>query len=92
MRALLSLVVLIGLVAAATPLLAADQILAAGLYEDESGPGTPTVHPRQVPLPPAPIESPVTPFVVGTLGLPGDDASPASAAWPPGPGRAPPAG
>lgn len=91
MRALLSLVVLLGLVAAATPLPVVSQVLADGLYEDEPGPGAPTASPRQVALPPTPGASPATLSPLGTLRLRCDDASPASAAWTPASGRAPPA-
>jgi hypothetical protein len=90
MRALISLVLLLGLFAAATPPPVADQVLASGLYEDDSRPGASAAHPRTLGIPPAPLAAPEM-SAARPLGAPLESAAPASTARTPAAERAPPA-
>lgn len=90
MRALISLILLLGLLAAATPPSVTDQVLASGLYEDDSRPGASAAHPRTLGIPPAPHPAPGT-SGASPLGAPPENPAPASIARTPGAERAPPA-
>lgn len=92
MRALVSLLVALGLLAAATPPPAADQVLASGLYEDDFAPGNAAAPPRALAILPA-LAVALEPLgaAAGRLGASLEDLAPAAPAWTPGPERAPPA-
>jgi hypothetical protein len=92
MRALVSLLIALALLAAATPPTAADQVLASGLYEDDAGPGVTAPSLRALAILPARAAA-LEPFgaAAGRLGASLEDVAPASPLWTPSPERAPPA-
>jgi hypothetical protein len=90
MRTLLALLALVGLLTAVTPR-AAGQILATGLWEDDDGPVSATVHPGKVTLPTGTAGlRPVRP-ASGTVAVPKGARTPASTLAASPTDRAPPA-